>query len=95
MFELTLRSGSSVGLGSVVGGQGSVEAASVRDPVGPINLLHNSSLKQVLLVLQYNAALCHEDRVRAHVIKVLWARGSRRGLLGVLAVDPRVSALGP
>ena len=76
---------------------GPIEAASVgrREPIGPVNLLHNSSLKQVLLVLQYYAALCHEYRVRAHIVKVLRARGDRSRLLGVLTVDSSMATLRP
>ena len=60
--------------GDLAAGDGTaLEAAAVagRHAIRAINLLKDSSLKEVLLVLDHDAALGHHDGVRTHVLQVL------------------------
>ena len=55
----------------------SLKASSMgrRDLTGPVNLLHDPLLEQILHVLKHNVALSHHYWVRTHILQILWAAG--------------------
>lgn len=66
-----------------------------RHTICTIDLLKNSSLKQVLLVLDNHASLGHNYRVRTHVLKILRAArsNSRQNFrVAVFIIDLKIVA---